>query len=95
MTLEQLRLRFVDNVYFAAPGQAWFEWGPIWARHQSYAGLTGFQSALGIDTGGQVLDPGFVDLRRWDLRLRPETRQQLREHSPRGPVPGVILEDGP
>lgn len=94
LTLEQLRLQFVDNVYFAAPGQAWFEWGPTWARHQSYPGLAAFQSALGIDTGGQVLDPGFVDLRQRDFRLRPETRDRLRAYYPRGPVPGVILDDG-
>jgi hypothetical protein len=94
LTLEQLRLRFVNNVYFAAPGQGWFAWGPTWARHQSYSGLTEFQSALGIDTGGQALDPGFADQQRGDFRLRPETRDRLREHYPRGPVPGVILEDG-
>ena len=94
LTLELLRLRFVDNVYFAAPGQAWFEWGPTWARHQSYSGLAAFQSALGIDTGGQKLDPGFADLRQGDFRLGPENRDRLREHYPRGPVPGVILDDG-
>ncbi|MCZ7638071.1 MAG: right-handed parallel beta-helix repeat-containing protein [Verrucomicrobia bacterium] len=94
LTLEQLRLQFVDNVYFAAPGQAWFEWGPTWAQHQSYPGLTAFQSALAIDTGGQVLDPGFVDVRQGDFRLRPETRDRLRAYYPRGPVPGVILDDG-
>ena len=27
LTLEKLRLRFEENVYFAGPGQGWFEWG--------------------------------------------------------------------
>lgn len=93
LSLERLRLQFVNNVYFAAPGQAWFEWGPTWARHQSYGGLPEFQSALGIDTDSQVLDPGFSDLLQRDFRLSAETRERLRKHMPRGPVPGARLDD--
>jgi hypothetical protein len=93
LTLQQLRLRFVNNVYFAAPGQGWFQWGPTWARHESYAGLPEFQSALVIDTDSQVLDPGFADLLQRDFRLRAESRERLQEHVPRGPVPGARLED--
>jgi hypothetical protein len=91
LTLENLRLRFEKNVYFAAPGQGWFKWGPGWARHRSYGGLSEFQSALGIDADSQVLDPGFADVRQLDFRLHPEAMSLLKESYPRGPVPGVLL----
>jgi hypothetical protein len=96
LTLEQLRLRFENNVYFAAPGQGWFKWGTTWARHKSYAGLSEFQSDLGIDAGSQGFDPGFADFLQLDFRLRAEAMARLEESYPRGPVPGVRLGvDGP
>ena len=61
LTLESLRLRFENNVYFAAAGQGWFVWGPTWARHQSYSSLDEFQSNLGIDFGSRTFDPAFAD----------------------------------
>lgn len=94
LTLEKLGLRFENNAYFAAPGQGWFKWGPSWARHQSYAGLSGFQSDLGLDAGSQVLDPGFADLLQLDFRLRAEVMARLKETYPQGPVPGVVLGVG-
>jgi len=94
LTLEQLRLRFENNVYYAGAGQGWFKWGPTWSRHRNYAGLAEFQSDLGIDVGGRALDPGFADLRQLDFRLRAESHERLRESYPLGPVPGVVLGDG-
>ena len=91
LALEKLRLRFANNVYFAAPGQSWFKWGPTWARHQSYAGLSEFQSSLGLDADGQVLDPGFTGARLLDFRLHTEAMSLLKESYPRGPVPGALL----
>lgn len=91
LTLEGLGLRFENNVYFAAPGQGWFQWGPAWARHKSYGNLSEFQSELHIDRGGQVLDPGFGDIRQLDLRLGVETAGLIGQNCPRGPVPGVLL----
>ncbi len=93
LTLERLRLRFENNVYFAAPGRGWFNWGPTWDRHKSYAGLTEFQSDLGIDAGSRVFDPGFADLLQLALRLPAASRELLDESYPRGPVPGVVLGD--
>jgi hypothetical protein len=92
LTLEKLRLRFEGNVYFAAPGQGWFKWGPAWAHHRSYAGLREFQADLGIDTGSQMRELSFADLHALDLRLSPETRTLLKDSHPRGPVPGVALD---
>jgi hypothetical protein len=91
LTLEKLRLKFEENVYYAGPGQGWFTWGTLWARHQSYASLGDFQSELGIDTGSQALNPGFADVRQMDFRLRAETLARLQESYPRGAAPGVLL----
>jgi hypothetical protein len=91
LTLDKLRLRFENNLYFAAPGRGWFKWGPTWSRHKSYASLKEFQSDLGIDTRSQVLDPGFADMLQLDFRMRHETLSLLRESYPRGPVPGAVL----
>jgi hypothetical protein len=91
LTLENLRLQFEKNVDFAAPGRGWFNWGPTWARHKSYAGSSEFQSDLRLDTYGQVLDPGFADVRRWDFQLSAEMMARLNVNYPRQPVPGVLL----
>lgn len=91
LTLENLRLRFENNVYFAAPGQGWFNWGTMWARHENYAGLGQFQSGLGIDTGGRVLEPKFADVLQLDFRLSAEDMRPIEGSYPEGPVPGVQL----
>jgi hypothetical protein len=84
-------LRFEGNVYFAGPGQRWFEWGPSWARHQSYPGLKEFQTALAIDTGSLTLDPAFADVLSLDFRLTREGMDGVKECYPQGAVPGVRL----
>jgi hypothetical protein len=91
LSLEKLRLRFEHNIYFAALGQGWFNWGPTWARHQRYSSLGEFQSALGIDTGGEAFEPPFADLRQFDFRLPVEAMASLKDRYPRGPAPGVLL----
>ena len=91
LTLEKLRLSFAENVYFAEPGQGWFEWGVSWGRHRSYSKLSDFQADLGIDFGSRVFDPGFVHLSAFDCRLSAEAMAALSQWYPQGPVPGVIL----
>ena len=91
LTLDSLRLRFEDNVYFAATGQGWFTWGPTWARHKNYASVVDFQSDLKIDSGGRALDPGFADLLRLDFRLPAPEMALLKQSYPHGAVPDVIL----
>ena len=91
LTLEKLRLSFVENVYFAEPGQGWFEWGVSWGRHKSYPKLSDFQADLGIDLGSRVCDPGFANLSALDYRLSAEAMVTLKQSYPQGPVPGVIL----
>jgi hypothetical protein len=89
--LEELRLRFEKNAYFAAPGQGWFQWGKSDGRHTSYPSLRDFQTALGIDTGSSVLDPGFSDMPARDYRLSRQAMEKLKQCYPRGPVPECVL----
>lgn len=91
LTLPKLHLSFAENVYFADPGQGWFEWGVTWARHKSYASLTAFQTDLGIDIGSRVYDPNFANLPALDCRLGSEAMARLKDSYPQAPVPGVIL----
>jgi hypothetical protein len=95
LTLEKLRIVFLDNDYFAGPGQGWFEWGVNWGRHKSYSTLRDFQTDLGIDQGGRVLDPAFANLNALDCRLPVGKMTALRQNYPKGPVPGVILGEQP
>ena len=91
LTLKDLRLRFIENVYFAAPGQGWFEWGPGWARHKSYPDLGSFQTELAVDARSRVVDPGFSDLLARDFRLNRQAMDRIQPSYPRSPVPGVLL----
>ncbi len=91
LTLENLRLRFENNVYFAGPGQGWFKWGPTWTRHRSYASLDEFQSGLGIDSRSQSINLEFAEPLQLDFRLRPETMARCKESYPQGIVPNVKL----
>jgi hypothetical protein len=95
LSLEKLRLRFENNVYFAAPGRGWFNWGVTWGRHKNYTSLREFQSDLAIDSQSQTLDPGFADPLQLDFRLRPEVMARVRECYPQGAVPGVTLGSRP
>ena len=91
LTLEALHLGFEENVYWAAPGERWFEWGVAWGHHQSYGSLAEFQVALAIDRGSRTRDPGFADALARDYRLTREAMEKVAGAYPQGPVPGVRL----
>lgn len=91
LALEKLRLQFLANCYFAAPGQGWFNWGVTWKRHKRYGCLNDYQSELGIDRGSQVMDPGFAHAHQMDFRLPKEVMAHLKESYPQGFIPGVVL----
>jgi parallel beta-helix repeat protein len=91
LTLQQLRLRFQDNFYFAEPDQRLFEWGVTWGRHQSYPTLRDFQTALGVDEDGQILEPRFANALGLDFRLDSEQMSQFKNSYPIGEVPDVLL----
>jgi hypothetical protein len=88
LMLEDLRLRFETNVYFAAPGRGWFEWGVPWGRHRSYASLSDFQADLAIDSGGCVTDPGFLDILARDYRISRAAMDPLAEVYPQRELKG-------
>jgi len=91
LTLEQLKISFEDNLYFAGAGQGWFHWGVTWGRHEAYPDLDRFRTALGIDHGSRVHDPGFGGFAARDFRVSPEEMRQLKPCYPQGPIPGVLL----
>lgn len=91
MTLESLRLRFEDNVYFAGAGQGLFSWGVTWRKHENYTNLESFRGALGIDSGGAVTEPKFAEVAARDFKLSKGDFQKLHVNYPNGPVPGVAL----
>lgn len=91
LNLEKLALQFIDNCYFAAPGQRGFNWGTTWGRHEQYDTLEAFRSQLGIDAGSKMIDPTFVDPLALDFRLPPNAPALLRTCYPSGPAPGVTL----
>src|SRR5581483_1454299 len=91
LSLDKLNLRFEGNVYFAGPGQGWFEWGVTWGRHEEYATLAEFQSRLHIDQGSAIVQPDFGDPAARDYRLAAAMMEKLRESYPQPPVPGVLL----
>ena len=91
LRLADLHLRFEDNLYFASSGQGSFEWGVTWRRHRSYSSLEDFRKELGLDSGGQILNPEFADPSARDFRLKPELMTQERESYPQGSIPGVLL----
>lgn len=93
LTLGDLRLQFVDNVYFGGSGPGLFEWGPTWGRHKSYPRLADFQTELGIDAGGRVLEPVFLNSSARDYRLERPLMDELHQAYPKGPIPGCVLRD--
>lgn len=89
--LAELRLKFVDNVYWAGLDQSRFEWGVTWARHRSYGNLREFQSELQLDHGGAEFDPEFADPIARDFRVSPDLMEKLKQQYPSAPVPNVTL----
>lgn len=95
LSLEDLRLAMTNNLYAAAPGQKLFQWGPAFgagSRHTFYESLGAVRRELALETGSEVVDPGFeggcMDL---DFRLSPASPAGAWRCYPRGEVPGVKL----
>ena len=90
-TLEKLRLAFIENTYWAEPGQGWFNWGVTWKRHENYPTLARFRADLQIDRGSRALRPDFAGINALDFRLSQQAMEEMVECYPRGPVPDVTL----
>ncbi len=90
MSLEDLKLNHHDNVFWASPGQALFNWSPAWSDMVSYSDAASVRKGLGLERGSVVEQVRFKDPAKMDFRLIAPTPAQLRCY-PRGDVPGVTL----
>lgn len=90
LSLEKLHLSFSNNVYFVRPPQGWFNWGPSWTRNERFSSLTDFQTGLAIDVGGRGIDPEFVNVSAFDLRLKGSAWESCRHAYPTSSIPGAL-----
>lgn len=92
LTLENLNLRFENNLYFAYPNQGLIKWGPSWnKKYRQYLTIAEFQKELKIDKGGKILEPLFTDLISRDFRMSKKAMASFKNSYPQGTVPGVSL----
>jgi parallel beta-helix repeat protein len=91
LTLEKLNVAFQNNVYYAASGQGFFNWGVPWETSRRYPDIDGVRGELAFDQGSSALDPGFCDVTFRDFRVPADSRLLSRGCYPKGDVPGVKL----
>ncbi len=90
-SLEDLRIRFESNVYFAETPQGLYQWGCPWRKHRKDRDLARARKELGLETGSVVERPGFADFAAGDLRLPADSQALRMKCYPQGEVPGVRL----
>ena len=91
LTLADLRLQISGNIYWAAPGQGFINWGVPWRMYKKYKRLEDVQSELSLtrsDKREEVLVKSYFSL---DLRVPTECVVLHNNCYPRGKVPGVTL----
>jgi parallel beta-helix repeat protein len=91
LTLEKLNLSFRNNIYYAASGQGFFNWGVSWGRNRRYPDIDAVRGELGLDQESSALEPGFCDVTSRDFRVPADSPLLIRGCYPRGEVPGVKL----
>jgi hypothetical protein len=91
LSLEDLKITFQDNVYFAAEPQGLYLWGCTWRRHRRYGSLEAVRKELKLEDGSALERPAFADFGARDLRLPADSRAIQKESYPQGSVPGVRL----
>ncbi len=91
LTLEALKLGHHDNLYYAAPGQGIFSWGPPRGRNRQYASLEEARAELKLEHGSEVAEPGFADPTIRDFRVPANSPLLKKGCYPQGEVPGVRL----
>ena len=69
LSLEQLAIRFENNLYDARPWQGLFHWGVEWKRHKLYPTPADVQSELGIERGSRAADFRVADIQSRDFRV--------------------------
>jgi hypothetical protein len=91
LALEELKLDHGQNLYWAAPGQHAFGWGPRWMKHRQYDKLEDAQAELGLERGSEVADPAFADVTTRDYRVAAGSTAIRMNAYPQGEVPDVRL----
>ncbi len=92
LTLEQLKLTFQGNVYFAAPNQGFFNWSADWDKqYRQYTKLEDLRQELKLDTDSVVAEPIFADIIARDFRVPADSVLLRMGCYPQGEVPGVKL----
>ena len=90
-SLENLHIRFADNVYATHEGEGLFNWGTTWLRHIYYNGLDEVRDQLKLEQGSVVAPFAMADFLTHDFRL-PADSAALKLHAyPEGTVPETRL----
>ena len=91
LSLEDLNLKFENNLYCPALGQGLFNWGTAWKKHQYYETLETVQNELSLDQNSQVAEFHVEDFAALDLRIPADSPAITMGCYAHGPVPGVLL----
>jgi hypothetical protein len=91
LCLEALRLDLRHNLYCLKPGQRFYQWGCLWAPHESYTTVAEVNRRLDQETGSRIAEVAFADWTTLDLRVPADSPILKMDCYPRGRVPGVRL----
>ena len=76
------------NICWAEGEERLYLYGVPWrSRHQEFDSIEAFTEATGLGVGGQVLDPGLVELAPGHLTLPTDSDLYKQGYGPRFPVP--------
>jgi parallel beta-helix repeat protein len=88
-SLEDLHIRFENNLYRPASGQGLFHWGVAWKRHRCYETLEAVQQELSLDQNSAIAEFHVEDFGALDLRVPADSPAVTMGCYPQGSVPGV------
>jgi len=92
VSLADLHLELINNLYAIRERQPLFIWGPSWMRHISYRTLADLRRALRLERGSRKGTVDFRDYAARDFSVSPMSDAVRMNCYPRGEVPGVRLE---
>jgi hypothetical protein len=90
-SLEDLNLKFENNLYGPGPGQGLFLWGVAWKKHKKYENLVDVAKELSLGRHSQVIALHVKDYSALDFRLPAGDMVLTMDCYPHGTVPGVRL----
>ncbi|MEN6334041.1 MAG: right-handed parallel beta-helix repeat-containing protein [Phycisphaerales bacterium] len=90
-SLEDLNLRFENNLYYPAPGQGLFNWGTAWKKHAYYNTLEAVQKELSLDQNSRIAEFHVEDFHSLDLHVPGGSPVLTMDCYPHGTIPGVRL----